>query len=199
MSIYLHQSWHHGVSRVRWFWIDRFVEFESGVRAAAEKAVSLAEEQLDNYIPGFPVMPAPLIIEGFAQTGGLLVSETRDFHERTVLAKVGKAKFFMEARPGDVLRLEVTIESLLDDGAIVCGRATIAGQLQAEVELFFAYLDERFDGVDQFYPADFLALIRLLGVYDVGRRQDGSPLVVPPHLLKAEQEANQADVPTNHS
>jgi 3-hydroxyacyl-[acyl-carrier-protein] dehydratase len=176
---------------VRWFWIDRFVEFESGRRATAEKAVTLAEEQLDNYLPGFPVMPASLIIEGFAQTGGLLVGEVRAFRQRTVLAKVGKAKFFREARPGDVLRYEVTIEELADDGAIVRGRGTLAGQLHAEVELFFAHLDDRFAGVDLFYPADFLAILRLLGVYDVGRQPDGTPLVIPPHLLEAEQRQNQ--------
>ena len=41
---------------MRWFWIDRFLEFERGRRAVAIKAVSLAEEQLDDYSPGFPVM-----------------------------------------------------------------------------------------------------------------------------------------------
>ena len=176
---------------MRWFWIDRFVEFVSGTRAVAEKAITLAEEQLDNYIPGFPVMPASLIIEGFAQTGGLLVGETRAFHQRTVLAKVGKSKFYMEARPGDVLRYEVTIQDLADDGAIVHGRATVAGELQAEVELFFAHLDGRFTGVDLFYPADFLAILRLLGVYDVGCHADGTLLEVPPHLREAEERENR--------
>ncbi len=178
---------------MRWFWFDRYLVFESGCRAVAEKAVTLAEEQLDNYVPGFPVMPASLIIEGFAQVGGLLVGEYRDYHQRTVLAKVSKSKFFMEARPGDVLRYEVTIQDLKDDGAIVHGTATIAGQLQAEVELVFAHLDDRFQGVDLFFPADFLAILRLLGVYDVGRKADGTPLEIPPHLLEAEELANRAE------
>ncbi len=175
---------------MRWFWIDRFVEFESGRRAAAVKAVSLAEEQLDNYIPGFPIMPASLIIEGFAQTGGLLVGEFRGFRERTVLAKVGKSTFHRETLPGDVLHFEVTIDDLRDDGAIVHGTATVDGRLQAEVELVFAHLDDRFRGVDLFYPADLLAILRLLGVYDVGRQPDGTPLDVPSHLLEAEMRAN---------
>ena len=93
---------------MRWFWIDRFVEFVSGARAAAEKAVTLAEEQLDDYIPGFPVMPASLIIEGFAQTGGLLVGDLPRF-SRTDGAGQGRqvASSSLEARPGDVLRYEV--------------------------------------------------------------------------------------------
>ena len=161
-------------------------------RAVAEKAVTLAEEQLDNYIPGFPVMPASLIIEGFAQTGGLLVGETRAFHQRTVLAKVGKSKFYMEARPGDVLRYEVTIQDLADDGAIVHGRATIARPAAGGSRAcFLPTWTTGFAGVDLFYPADFLAILRLLGVYDVGRQADGTPLEVPPHLLEAEERENR--------
>ena len=160
---------------MRWFWIDRFVEFESGRRAVAEKAVTLAEEELDDYVPGFPVYPASLLIEGFAQTGGLLVGEHRGFRERTVLAKVGKAKFHFEVRPGDTIRFEVTVEDLQSDGSIVRGASYVAGQLQAEVEIMFAYL---------------LAILRLLGVYDVGRKPDGTPLEIPTHLLEAERAAD---------
>lgn len=178
---------------MRWFWIDRFVEFESGRRAAAEKAVTLAEEQLEDYAPGFPVMPASLIIEGFAQAGGLLVGECRQFVQRTVLAKVGRAQFFREVRPGEVIRFEVGILDQRDDGAIVEGAARVGDEAVAEVELVFAHLDERFEGVDLFDPADFLTMLRLLGVYDVGRIADGTPLVVPPRLLAAETAAQRAE------
>ena len=57
---------------MRWIWIDRFVEFESGRRAVAIKNVSLAEEHLHDHFPGYPIMPNSLITEGLAQTGGLL-------------------------------------------------------------------------------------------------------------------------------
>ncbi len=80
-----------------------------------------------------------------------------------MLAKVGKAKFYREVRPGDVIRYEVTVDDLRADGAIVHGSATVGGQWQSEVELVFAHLDQRFEGVDLFYPADFLAILRLAG------------------------------------
>ena len=67
---------------MRWFWIDRFVEFRSGESAKAIKNVSLAEEQLHDHFPGYPVMPASLIIEGLAQTGGILVGEAGGFAEK---------------------------------------------------------------------------------------------------------------------
>lgn len=175
---------------MRWFWIDRFVEFESGRRAVAEKAVTLGEESLDQSVPGFPMMPASLVIEGCAQTGGLLVGESHQFLSRTVLAKVQRATFHGTPRPGDVLVYDMAIDDLRPDGAIVHGTACIGGRRHAEVELVFAHLDQRFAGVDLFYPADFLALLRLLQLYDVGRDAAGQPLQVPPHLLEAELAAS---------
>ncbi len=180
---------------MRWFWIDRFVEFESGRRAAAVKAVTLAEEQLDNYIPGFPVMPASLIIEGFAQTGGLLVGECRPFVNAPCWPRSSKSKFHRETLPGDLLRYEVTIDDLRDDGAIVHGVAKVDDQLQAEVELVFAHLDDRFRGVDLFYPADLLAILRLLGVYDVGRKPDGTRWMFPRTCWKLKSERMALDGP----
>ena len=46
---------------MRWIWIDRFEEFESGKRAVAIKNVSLAEEHLHDHFPGRPVMPNSLL------------------------------------------------------------------------------------------------------------------------------------------
>ena len=48
-------------------------------------------------------MPNSLVIEGMAQTGGLLVCEHNQFTEKVVLAKMPKAQFFCEAVPGDTL------------------------------------------------------------------------------------------------
>ena len=61
--------------------------------------------------------------------------------------------------------------------------------LQAEVELFFAHLDDRsFEG-DLFDPAEFLNMVRTMGLYDVGRMPDGTPLQPPEHMLQAERQA----------
>jgi len=177
---------------VRWFWFDRFTEFEHARRAVAVKAVTLAEEELNNYLPGFPVLPAPLIVEGMAQTSGLLVGEVNEFRDRVVLAKIGKSKFFFEALPGDLLRFEAEIADVRSNGAIISGRSMRGNDVQAEIDLVFAYLDDRFAGVDLFYPADFLCILRLLGLYDVGRYEDGTPLRVPAHLLEAEQQQDSA-------
>jgi 3-hydroxyacyl-[acyl-carrier-protein] dehydratase len=171
---------------MRWFWIDRFTEFESGRQATAIKNVSLAEEHLHDHFPGAPVMPNSLIIEGLAQTGGLLVAEQGGFLERVVLAKVAKARFHAAAVPGDTLTYRVTIDDFHKDGAIVSGTSHIGQQLQAEVQVFFAHLNEEAAGKSLFDPAALLAMVKLLGVFDVGRDANGNPLEVPQHLLLAE-------------
>lgn len=178
---------------MRWYWIDRFVEFVAGERAVATKNVAATEEQLDEHLPGFPFMPAPFIIEGMAQTGGLLVSQVNDFKERVVLAKVAKADFKSLARPGDTLTYTATLQNLQGMGAMVSGVSRIGDEVQAEIELFFAHLDDRFEGVELFRPADFSRMLRTLGLFDVGRHPDGSPIQVPQYMLDAEAAEMQAE------
>ena len=157
---------------MRWFWIDRFVEFVSGERAVATKNVTLDEEPIDEYIPWYPVFPTSLIIEGLAQCGGLLVGEHNGFRERVVLAKVGKGAFHFPAQPGDTLVYTTEIEDIREDGAICRAVARVGDRVQTEAQIVFAHLDNRFEGVDLFMPADFLRMMRMLGLFDVGRTDD---------------------------
>jgi 3-hydroxyacyl-[acyl-carrier-protein] dehydratase len=168
---------------MRWFWIDRFQEFESGRHAVAVKNVSLAEEHLHDHFPGAPVMPNSLIIEGLAQTGGLLVAEHGGFNERVVLAKIAKARFHFPAVPGDTLVYRATIEDIHKDGAVVSATSHVEGRLQGEVQVFFAHLDEAKAGKSLFDPGSLLAMLKLLGVFTVGRDSQGNPLSVPESLL----------------
>ena len=73
---------------MRWIWLDRFLEFHSGKSARAVKNLSVAEDLFADHFPGYPVMPGSLLLEGLAQTGGILVGEANDFREKVVLAKV---------------------------------------------------------------------------------------------------------------
>ena len=67
---------------MRWMWIDTVVAYEPGRRMVAVKNVSLAEEHLHDHFPDQPVMPASLMVEGMAQTAGILVGSTRGTIER---------------------------------------------------------------------------------------------------------------------
>jgi len=132
---------------VRWIWIDKFVEFESGARATAIKNVSLAEEHLHDHFPGWPVMPASLILEGMAQTAGILVGEAGKFREKVILAKVKRAVFFKEVRPGQQIRHEATIEQMAPEAASTVGKSFVDGQPLAEIDIVFSHIDNNLSGL----------------------------------------------------
>ena len=131
---------------MRWIWIDKFLEFESGKRAVALKNVTLAEEHLHDHFPGFPVMPECLMIEGMAQTAGILVGEARRFGEKVILAKIKKAVFFDYVKAGDSLRLEAKIETLTPEAASTSGKIMRDDKLIAEIDLMFSHVDKNLAG-----------------------------------------------------
>jgi 3-hydroxyacyl-[acyl-carrier-protein] dehydratase len=133
---------------MRWLWIDRFLEFHHGKSARAVKNLSLAEDHFADHFPGYPVMPAALMLEGLAQTGGILVGEANGFVEKVILAKITRALFHREALAGECLVYDAQLLHLRPEGASVAGRITahLPGQLDpvavGEAEIFFAHLDQ---------------------------------------------------------
>jgi 3-hydroxyacyl-[acyl-carrier-protein] dehydratase len=174
---------------MRWFWVDRFIELESGRRAKAIKNVSLAEEHVSDHFPGAPLMPGSIIIEGLAQTGGLLVGEANDFEMRVVLAKISKIEFFFQATVGDTLIYTADLDDLSRDGGIVSATSHVGERLQARAQLCFAHLTEPAEPKEMWDPAQFATLLRVLNIYDVGRTADGKPLEMPKRYREAERRA----------
>jgi 3-hydroxyacyl-[acyl-carrier-protein] dehydratase len=131
---------------MRWIWIDKFIEFQSGRHAVALKNVTLAEEHLHDHFPGFPVMPESLMIEAMAQTSGILVGEAKKFQEKVILAKVKKAVFFDYVRPGDTIKLDAKIDSIISEAASTSGKITCEDKLIAEIDLMFSHIDQNLAG-----------------------------------------------------
>src|SRR3954451_5226269 len=138
---------------MRWIWIDKFTEFTPRTSATAVKNVSLAEEHLHDLYPAFPIVPHSLIVEGMAQTAGILVGEARDFKEKVILAKVSKATFHRLVRPGDTIRYAAKIDQLSEAGASISGTVTVttstdpAPQPVADIELMFSHIDQNMAGL----------------------------------------------------
>jgi 3-hydroxyacyl-[acyl-carrier-protein] dehydratase len=131
---------------MRWIWIDRFVALESGKSARAVKNTSLAEDHFAQHFPGWPVMPAALILEGLAQTGGILVGEANGFQEKVILAKVLRAEFRREVLAGEQLIYDAEVLNLRPEGAAVLGKVSVGGEQVGEAEIFFAHLDQARSG-----------------------------------------------------
>lgn len=133
---------------MRWIWIDKFTEFTSRTSATAVKNVSLAEEHLHDLYPAFPIVPHSLIIEGMAQTAGILVGEARNFEEKVILAKIGKATFHRLVRPAETIEFSAKIDQLNEQGASISGTVNSTGELVAEIEIMFSHIDQNLAGLE---------------------------------------------------
>ena len=172
---------------MRWIWIDRFLEFKPGRSARACKNVTMAEDVLAEHFPGYLVMPASLILEGLAQTGGILVGEANDFREKVVLAKIPHARFHREALAGEQLVYDTEILHMRPEGAAVEGKATANGELVAEAEIFFAHLDQsrsrQFFGDSNFvFTGELKYLLGLARALTDHQEGKGVPERSPPHV-----------------
>lgn len=149
---------------MRWMWIDRIVELVPKERMVAIKHVSMAEEHLHDHFPStkmrraMPIMPMSLIVEGMAQTAGVLVGHAEGFKEKVVLAKVSKAIVTRDAAPGCTLRYTATIEQFTAAGASTKGVVELIDPIRPEpevigqIDLIFSHLDNNMGGVA--YPEE---------------------------------------------
>ena len=158
---------------MRWMWIDRIVEHEPGVRLVAVKNVSLAEEHLHDHFPGFPVMPGSLMIEGMAQTGGILLGEVNDFKYNVILAKVPKIEFHGWAMPGDQLIYSATLQEIREEGGSVTVKATIGDRLVADGEIMFVHLNSDDPQLSRIDQKNFVFRMNLMDILDVGQAGTG--------------------------
>jgi len=161
---------------VRWIWIDRFVSFESGKSATAVKNLSLAEDHFADHFPGHPVMPAALILEGLAQTGGILVGDANGFTRNVILAKVPKATFHRDALAGETLTYTTKLEQMGEVGGLVSGTVHAGEELIAQAEIFFAHVDpsqaKDLLGTDNFVFTGNLQ--RMLGLAKAAAKSSGA-------------------------
>jgi 3-hydroxyacyl-[acyl-carrier-protein] dehydratase len=179
---------------MRWMWIDRVIELAPRERMVAIKNISLAEEHLHDHfaaepardgkpgLPALPIMPASLIIEGMAQTAGILVGHAEAFREKVILAKIQRAELTREAGPGMTLRYTATIERMDAAGAATKGTVELLDHAAAgagyepigAIDLIFSHLDQNMGGAGrtgEAFPAHnfvfgdtFKTLLRTSGI-----------------------------------
>ncbi len=105
---------------MRFFLIDKIIEWKPGERAAATKNISLSEDFFDDHFPRRPIMPGVLILEGMAQLSGILLEETvkeqTGVAAKALMTIIGKTKFKDMVRPGDVLTYRTELQSFNEVG-----------------------------------------------------------------------------------
>jgi 3-hydroxyacyl-[acyl-carrier-protein] dehydratase len=117
--------------------VDAILEIERLKRIVGLKSVSINESYFQGHFPGKPIMPGVLIIEGMAQTGGLLLLLEIPDRDKKLLyfAAVDEARFRRPVVPGDQLRMEVTVLKWRVTFCKLHAVATVNGEVAAEATL----------------------------------------------------------------
>ncbi|WP_344357532.1 hotdog domain-containing protein [Streptomyces gobitricini] len=118
---------------MRFHLIDRIDAWEAGRTISARKLTSLLEDHWRDEGAG-PQMPAPLVLEALCQAGTWLIIATTGVRRRAALLSVDGISFHGPVRPGDVLRLEGTVESLSEETAVLSGTVSVDGRTVMEAE-----------------------------------------------------------------
>ena len=119
--------------------VDRIVEYDAEAkRIVGIKGVAATEWFFQGHFPGLPVVPGVIQVEALAQTMAVYVAKQPGFGSRIGLfAGIDDCRFKRVVVPGDVLRLEVTMEKLGSRFGRGRGVATVDGEVACEATLSF--------------------------------------------------------------
>ena len=116
--------------------VDRILELsEDSVKVL--KNVTINEPFFAGHFPNEPVMPGSLILEGMAQTAGLLLSALTK-SPMGYLAGVDEARFRKKVVPGDTLIYEARLIKQRENLFKTQVTATVEGEKVAEAVLLLA-------------------------------------------------------------
>ncbi len=129
---------------MRFYMLDRIIEWKIGKSAKGIKNITLSEDFFDDHFPRHPIMPGVLIIEALAQLSGLLLEVTveRDYKKKikALLTMLEKVKFRNISKPGDTLILNSEILSVHEDSGRVKTAAKVDEKIIAETEMTFVWV-----------------------------------------------------------
>ena len=119
--------------------VDRIVEYDAEAkRIVGIKGVAATEWFFQGHFPGLPVMPGVFQVEALAQTMAVYVAKQPGFGDRIGLfAGIDDCRFKRVVVPGDVLRLEITMEKLGSRFGRAKAVASVDGEVACEATLSF--------------------------------------------------------------
>jgi 3-hydroxyacyl-[acyl-carrier-protein] dehydratase len=118
--------------------VDRVIAARGDESGIGVKNVSINEPQFHGHFPERPVMPGVLLIEGMAQTAGVLCVNAHRPGKKPPLVyfmSIDKAKFRKPVMPGDRVEFHMTKINRRRNMWWYKGRALVDGALVCEAEL----------------------------------------------------------------
>jgi UDP-3-O-[3-hydroxymyristoyl] N-acetylglucosamine deacetylase/3-hydroxyacyl-[acyl-carrier-protein] dehydratase len=123
--------------------VDRIIDFKLDEHIVGTKSVSVNEPYFQGHFPGHPIMPGVLILEGMAQTGGILLLNGTDNPGDKLVYFMGinNAKFRKPVIPGDQLVYELRMVNRRSRVCQMSGKAFVNGQLVAEADMMASIIE----------------------------------------------------------
>jgi len=117
--------------------VDRIINIRSDEYGVGIKNVTFNEPQFQGHFPGQPVFPGVLMIEGMAQTAGVMcvVSGVVRKPKSVYFLTIDRAKFRRPVVPGDVLEYHMTKKARKKTMWWYRAEAKVAGEIVAEAEV----------------------------------------------------------------
>ena len=116
--------------------VDRVINIQGDEGGIGIKNVTINEPQFQGHFPGNPVFPGVLMIEGMAQTAGVLCIAATGAQPKSVFfLTIDKAKFRKPVRPGDTIEYHMKRIARRKSMWWYRGEAKVGGQIVAEAEV----------------------------------------------------------------
>ncbi len=117
--------------------VDRIKEIRGDQSGIGIKNVTINEPHFLGHFPNNPVMPGVLVLEGMAQTGGILAIKALGQAKPKLVyfLTIDKAKFRKPVMPGDVLEYHLDLISRRRNMWWYRGEAKVGSNIVAEAEL----------------------------------------------------------------
>jgi 3-hydroxyacyl-[acyl-carrier-protein] dehydratase len=117
--------------------VDRVIDIHGDEHGIGIKNVTINEPQFQGHFPGNPVFPGVLLIEGMAQTAGVLcmIATSAPQPQSVFFLTIDKAKFRKPVRPGDTIEYHMSKIARRRSMWWFRGIAKVAGQIVAEAEV----------------------------------------------------------------
>ncbi len=116
--------------------IDRVIDMQGDESGIGIKNVTVNEPHFQGHFPENPVFPGVLMIEGMAQTAGILcLAATGSGAKKVFFLTIDKAKFRRPVLPGDTLQYHMKKTARRRNMWWYRGEAKLNGQIVAEAEL----------------------------------------------------------------
>ncbi len=134
--------------RPPFLWVDSIVSFDART-IVTEKFIAPDLDFFKGHYPGYPIMPGVLLCEAVFQTGALFMAKMLEKSGQTngsgkktpVLTRIKGAKFKREVKPGDTIRMHVTLAENIGNVWFFKGKILVDNRTAVKVDFGCAITD----------------------------------------------------------